>query len=126
MKRSAYWEEVTTLVERSREACAAFDPAADDATAREPLAEGVRPILRLYVRSRREGEPLSAVEESLLEGALNDWLDHYAACHETVPDDHVTLHEAAMEYAESGSLRAATRTLVGVDAEDPAAGTGTG
>ncbi|MFC5366599.1 hypothetical protein [Salinirubrum litoreum] len=116
MKRSAYWEEVTTLVERSREECASFDPAADESDPHVPLAAGVGPIIELYVDSRRESEPLSAVEESLLEGVLNDWLDQFAACHDTVPDDRVSLHEVAMCYADHGSLVSTGRDLVGLDA----------
>jgi hypothetical protein len=115
MKRSAYWEEVTALVERSREECASFEPAAEESDPHVPLAAGVAPIVRLYVDSRRESEPLSAVEESLLEGVLNDWLDQFAACHDTVPDDRVSLHEVAMCYADHGSLVATGRDLVGLD-----------
>jgi hypothetical protein len=119
MMRSAYWEEVTTLVERSREECASFEPAADESDPHVPLESGVGPIVRLYVNSRRESEPLSAVEESLLEGVLNDWLDQYAACHDTVPDDRVSLHEVAMCYAEHGTLVATGRALVGLDPAAP-------
>jgi hypothetical protein len=115
MKRSAYWAEVTALVEQSREDCASFDPTAAESDPHVPLESGVGPIVRLYVDSRRESEPLSAVEESLLEGVLNDWLDQYAACHDTVPDDRVSLHEVAMCYAEHGSLVATGRDLVGLD-----------
>jgi hypothetical protein len=122
MKRSAYWEEVTALVERSREECASFEPAAEGSDPRVPLESGVGPIVRLYVDSRRESEPLSAVEESLLEGVLNDWLDQFAECHDTVPDDRVSLHEVAMCYADHGSLVAAGRELVGLE-PIPAGGT---
>lgn len=115
MKRSAYWEEVTTLVERSREECASFEPAAAESDPHVPLESGVGPIISVYVDSRREAEPLSAVEESLLEGVLNDWLEQFAACHDTVPDDRVSLHEVAMCYAERGSLVETGRALVGLD-----------
>jgi hypothetical protein len=126
MKRSAYWEEVTALVERSREECASFDPAADESDPQVPLKSGVGPIIRLYVESRRESEPLSAVEESLLEGVLNDWFAQFAACHDTVPDDRVSLHEVAMCYADHGSLVATGRDLVGLDAAATAASASAG
>jgi hypothetical protein len=116
MNRSAYWEEVTALVERSREECASFEPAASESDPQVPLESGLAPIIRLYVESRRESEPLSAVEESLLEGVLNDWLEQFAECHGTVPDDRVSLHEVAMCYADHGSLVATGRDLVGLDA----------
>ena len=122
MKRSAYWEEVTTLVERSREECASFDPAAAESDPQVPLESGVGPIVGLYVSSRREGEPLSAVEESLLEGVLNDWLEQFAACHDTVPDDRVSLHEVAMCYADRGSFVATGRALIGLDPAESTAG----
>jgi hypothetical protein len=126
--RSRYWEEVRTVVERTREHCRApdgdHDPDRDPDRGEPavPVEAGVGPVLRLYVRSRREGEPLSAVEESLLEGALNDWLARFAARHGTALDDRVTLHEAAMRYADTGSLRATCRDLAGVGTERPASG----
>lgn len=109
--RSLRWRSVTTLAERSRRDCREFDPEA--ATPADAVDEGIEPLLTEYVRCRREDVRLSAVERSLLEGALNDWLRAYAATRglPTFEGTAFSVHELAIEYARTGETAAAVRHL---------------
>lgn len=100
--RSAYWDDVVDLVERSRRDCEAFDPDAERPAA--ALDEGIAPILSLYIEARREGVRLSTVERSLLEGVLNDWMEAYARSRGEPCSGGYTLHEVAIEYSRRESL----------------------
>jgi len=50
---------------------------------------------------------------------VNDWLDQFAACHDTTLADRVSLHEVAMCDADHGSLVETGRALVGPDSAAP-------
>ncbi|UIO98943.1 hypothetical protein Hbl1158_10390 [Halobaculum sp. CBA1158] len=111
VSRSPRFQEVTGLAEASRRKCRRFDP--DDDPAADAVA-GVRPLVRVYVECRRDGVELSAVERSLLAGAINDWLRAYAAARDLPPFDGTafSVHEVAMEYARVGDLRATLDRLL--------------
>lgn len=111
MSRSAHWSAVARLVARSHRQCEEFDPETDDPE--RCLSVGVEPIVSLYVEVRRSDHgPLSPIEQSLLERALNDWLSLYAASHETSFHAHFTVHEMAVAYA-TGELRQTVDGLLG-------------
>jgi hypothetical protein len=113
MSRSAQWSAVARLVEQSQRECAAFDPEHDDP--RRCLAEGVEPIVSLYIDARRTNDDaLSPVELSLLERALNDWLSQYAASNDVSFHAHFTVHETAVAYAVDGELRSTVDDLLGL------------
>jgi hypothetical protein len=114
MSRSKYWEEVRSVVRQSRLNLDAFDPDRDDPA--QCVKAGVRPIVSLYVRVRRDGATLSDVERSLLSGELNDWLSAYARAHGTACGADFTVHEVAMAYARDDSLERAVRRLLGLSA----------
>jgi hypothetical protein len=109
--RSQVWEEVAVLTEESRSEQAAFDP--ETGTPAECIESGIAPIVRLYVHACREGVDLSAVERSLLEGVLNDWLRSYADMrgYPSFEGTGFSLHEVAMEFAAAGDVEAAVERL---------------
>jgi hypothetical protein len=113
MSRSKYWEEVRSVVRQSRLNLDAVDPDRDDPS--RCLETGVRPIVSLYVRVRRDGGSLSDVERSLLDGELNDWLSMYARVRGTARDVDVTVHEVAMAYARDESLERAIGRLLDLE-----------
>lgn len=115
MSRSRHWESVRSLVVQSRRDSDDFDPAVGDPPV--CIEEGVRPIVELYARVRRSEDALSDVERSLLAGVLNDWLRHYAACHDTHAVEEYTVHEVAMAYARGDSLAATLDSLLGLETE---------
>lgn len=102
--RSPVWGAVAELVERSRRTQETFDP--ETGTPRECAAE-VAPIVRLYADAKRRGIELSAVERSLLEGVLNDWLRSYAVCRgfPTFEGTVFSVHEVAVRVAEEDDVR---------------------
>lgn len=108
--RSAYWDEVATLVDQSRGRYEEFDP--ETGSHEVPIAEGVVPIVELYVQVRRNDVTLSQVERSLLEGVLNDWLNAYARAHETSCPAEFSVHDVVLAFAEAGSLETAVHDLV--------------
>lgn len=113
MSRSARWRDVAAVAERTREECAEFDPETDSPA--KCVDAGVRPIVTLFLTVREEGETLSEVERSLLEGALNDWLRAYASCFDRAFDGGYTVREVAMACLSNGPLDETVRTLVGVE-----------
>lgn len=113
MSRSGNWRDVASVAEATRTECERFDPETGDAAT--CITEGVAPIVSLFVRVRRQGEVLSPVERSLLEGALTDWLTAYAACHDVPFSGGFTVREVALAWTRNGSLRETVRELVGVD-----------
>jgi hypothetical protein len=113
MSRSGYWRDVASVAETTRTDCESFDPETGDAAT--CIETGIAPIVSLYVRVRQQGEELSPVERSLLEGALTDWLAAFAACHDTPFGGGFTVREVALAWTENGTLDATVRELIGVD-----------
>jgi hypothetical protein len=108
--RSAYWETVAAVVERARRRHERFDPTADDpGTA---IDAGIRPIVAVYANARRDGVTLSAVERSLLEGVLNDWLVAYAGCLGRSVENSYSIHEVARTCRDHGTVADAVDAIV--------------
>lgn len=108
--RSAYWDEVASLVEQSRGRFEQFDLETDDEAI--PIRDGIMPIVELYAEARRDDVTLSQVERSLLEGVLNDWLNAYARMHGTACPGEFSVHDVVLAFAEAGSLETAVHDLV--------------
>ncbi|WP_096389311.1 hypothetical protein [Halopenitus persicus] len=108
--RSTYWETVADVVERARRRHERFDPAGDDPTT--AIDEGIRPIVAVYARARRDGVALSAVERSLLEGVLNDWLAAYAGCVGRTIENSYSIHEVARTCRDYGTVVDAVEAIV--------------
>lgn len=109
--RSVRWRAVTTLAESSRHDCRSFDP--EESSPADAVAHGIDPLLGEYVRCCRDGVRLSAVERSLLEGALNDWLRAYATARglPAFEGTAFSVHELAIEYARAGDTVEAVERL---------------
>lgn len=113
-------ERAAELAERARRDREAFDRPADppaEERAMEYLREGVGQVVALYVEARTgEGSPgrFSAVEFSLLERALNDWLELYAACYDVDIEANYTVREAAELLVETHDVRDVAQLLTHV------------
>ncbi|WP_327052475.1 hypothetical protein [Halomicrococcus gelatinilyticus] len=96
---SEYRDRIADLAERSREDREAFEPPADppaEAEALSYLRSGVGEVVAVYVEGRTgEFAAFDDVELSLLERALNDWLELYARCYGEEIDAEFTVREVA-------------------------------
>lgn len=97
---SRYHERIAALADRAREQREAFAPPADppaDDRAVEFCRDGVGPTTLVYLEARTGGPPVpfSKAEFALLERALNDWLELYAACYDVDVEAAFTVREAA-------------------------------
>lgn len=108
--RSAVWGAVAEVTERSHRRHAEFDP--ENGSPDDCVAE-IEPIVRLYAEARSEGVQLSAVERSLLDGVLNDWLRSYAVCRglPAIDGSPFSIHEVATRVAEVGDVAGGVETL---------------
>jgi len=93
-------DRVDDLTARADRDVAAFEPPADppdEEAAIRYLREGVGPAVSLYVEARTGDRMvrLPPAEYEALEGAMNDWLALYAACHGVEVDAAFALREAA-------------------------------
>ncbi|WP_338726701.1 hypothetical protein [Haladaptatus sp. DJG-WS-42] len=119
MSHSPYWERISTLAERAhadREASTLVRGEADDERALTYLREGVGPAALVYIEARTGDEQVrfSAVEFSLLERALNDWLDCYAHCYGVELNAEFTVREVAELLLKTDNIRDTAQLLTGV------------
>lgn len=98
--------ELSSRAQRDREA---FEPPADppdEAAALEYLTDGVGDVVGLYIEARTGREVrFDEAEFALLERALNDWFELYAACYGADLDADFTVREAAELLVETHSIR---------------------
>lgn len=119
-------ERVAELAERARRDRESFVPPEDppdEQRALTYLREGVAPTVAVYVEARTgEGPPdrFAPVEFSLLERALNDWLELYAACYGVDIDAAFTVREAAAVLLETHDVRDVAQLLTHVPDRRPA------
>ena len=124
MRHSEYWDRISTNAERARQAREAFDPPAeppDEERAMTYLREGFGPVVALYVEARTGGGPMvefSDVEFTLLQRALNDWLELYARCYGIELDAQFTIREAAQLMVETHNVHDTARVLTHVPGRD--------
>ena len=92
-------DRVAELSERARRDRVAFEAPSDppdEAAALEFLTDGVGDVVALYIQARTgETVRFDDAEFALLERALNDWLELYAACYGTDLEATFTVREAA-------------------------------
>ncbi|MFQ3319183.1 MAG: hypothetical protein ACI8UR_002062 [Natronomonas sp.] len=102
-------ERIAELSERARRDREAFEPPPnppDEETALEFLTDGVGAAVSLYIEARTgEQFRFDTAEFALLERALNDWLELYAACYGADLDATFTVREAAELLIETHSIR---------------------
>lgn len=79
----------------------------DEERALTYLREGAGPAVALYVEARTGGRMVrfSPTEYHALEGAMNTWLELYAACYGVEIDANWTLREAAELLIDTHNVR---------------------
>jgi hypothetical protein len=115
-------ERIAELSERARRDRAAFehppDPP-DEEAAIEYLTDGVGQVVGLYIEARTdEFVRFDRAEFALLERALNDWLELYAACYGSDLDADFTVREAAELLVETHSIRETAVLLTRIPERD--------
>ncbi len=119
---SDYGERIAALADRARRDVEAFEPPEsppDEVTALSYAREGVGPTVALYIDARTgPGSPVAfdRAEFALLERALNDWLELYAACYGIEMDATFTIREAAEALLDTHNIDETAALLTGVDA----------
>ena len=114
-------ERIADLAARARADRESFEPPGDppdEERAMEYLREGAGEAVWLYVEARVEGfVHISPGEFDKLEGAMNEWLELYAACYGVDMDADFTVRTAAELLIETHNIRdtAAMLTRVGVE-----------
>lgn len=107
---SGHTRRIRTLAEDAERAGERFVPPADppdEERALSYLREGLGPTVWLYVEARTGGRRVAFPPEefAVLEGAMNDWLDLYAACYGVDLDAEFTLRTAAELLVETRDIR---------------------
>ncbi len=107
------------LAETATEDCAAFEPPQsppDAEKAMEYLREGAGPAISLYVEARTGGLMVHfpPEEHHALEGAMNDWLELYAACYGVDITAEYALREAAELLIDTHNIKDVAQILTGV------------
>ena len=117
-------ERIAGLADRARRDREAFEPPPDppdEPAALEYLTDGVGAVVGLYVDARTgEKVRFDEAEFALLERALNDWLELYAACYGIDIDGSFTVREAAELLVDTHSIRDTAMLLTGVPERDTA------
>ena len=107
------------LADEATADCAAFEPPAstpDTEQAMEYLREGAGPAISLYVEARTGGMMVHFPpdEYQALEGAMNDWLELYAACYGVDTTAEYTVREAAELLVDTHNIKDVAQILTGV------------
>lgn len=102
-------DRIETLAERAQRDREAFEPPSsppDEEAAMRYLTEGVGDVVAVYIEARTgEKVRFDDAEFALLERALNDWLELYAACYGSDLDAAFTVREVAELVVDTHSLR---------------------
>ncbi|WP_114577322.1 hypothetical protein [Saliphagus sp. LR7] len=120
---SRYGPRIAALArraDRERAAVETADATPDDAM--EYLRDGAGRAIWLYVEGRTGGRlvPYSEAELAALRGAMNDWLECYAACYGVDLDAEFTVREAAELLLETRNVRDTAQLLTRVPSRKPA------
>ena len=115
-------ERIAELSERARREREAFEPPPeppDEEAALEYLTDGAGQAVALYIEART-GEPFrfDDAEFALLERALNDWLELYAACYGAELEATYTVREAAELLMDTHSIRETAALLTRIPDRD--------
>lgn len=117
-------ERIAALSERARRDREAFEAPTDppdEERALSYLTDGVGDVVGLYVEARTgEQVRFDEAEFALLERALNDWLELYAACYGVDIEASFTVREAAELLVETHSIRDTALLLTNVPDRDDA------
>jgi hypothetical protein len=115
-------DRIAELSERARRDRESFEPPVDppdEETALEYLVDGVGDVVGLYIEARTgELVRFDDAEFAMLERALNDWLDLYAACYGVDLEASFTVREAAELVVDTHSIRETAILLTNVPDRD--------
>ncbi len=115
-------DRIAELSERARRDREAFEPPVDppdEEAALEYLVDGVGDVVGLYIEARTgELVRFDDAEFAMLERALNDWLDLYAACYGVDLEASFTVREAAELVVDTHSIRETAILLTNVPDRD--------
>ncbi|WP_254837680.1 hypothetical protein [Natronomonas marina] len=113
---------IAELSERARRDRETFDPPPDppdEEAALGYLTDGVGKVVALYIEARTgENFRFDDAEFALLERALNDWLELYAACYGSDLEGTYTVREAAELLVDTHSIRETAVMLTHVPERD--------
>jgi hypothetical protein len=113
---------IADLSERARRDRETFDPPPDppdEEAALGYLTDGVGKVVALYIEARTgENFRFDDAEFALLERALNDWLELYAACYGSDLEGTYTVREAAELLVDTHSIRETAVMLTHVPERD--------
>ena len=115
-------ERVAELSERARRDREAFEPPTeppDEEAALQYLTEGAGQVVALYIETRTdEMFRFDDAQFALLERALNDWLELYAACYGAELEATYTVREAAELLMDTHSIRETAALLTRIPDRD--------
>lgn len=114
-----FHERIHALADRATADCAEFTAPTDPPAERQAmdiLQNGVGPAVSLYIEARTGGEMVHFPpdEYHALEGAVNDWLELYAACHGADIEADVTLRVAAELLIDTHNIKDVAQIVTGV------------
>ena len=114
-----FTRRIHDLADQATVDCAAFESPADppdEQQAMEYLQEGAGPAVSLYVEARTGGTMVHFPpdEYHALEGAMNAYLDLYAACYGVDLDGEFTIREAAELLVDTHNIKDVAQILTGV------------
>mgnify|MGYP000557136483 CR=1 FL=1 len=118
-----FFERIETLEERAARDEREFSPPADppvEERAMGFLREGVGPAVSLFVEARTGGLTVHfpPAEYDALEGAMNTWLELYAACYGVDVDGDFQLRTAAELMVDTHNVKDVAQLLTHVPARD--------
>jgi len=116
---SGYYDRIREHSTRASDAREAFEPPADPPAGEEAMSylrEGLGPLVALYLEARTAewDVEFSAAEHRLLDRALNDWLELYAACHGVEMDTDFPIRKAAELLIDTHNVRDVAQLLTHV------------
>jgi hypothetical protein len=127
MTHTEYWERISELAARATTAREEFVPPEDppdERRATEFLRNGVGPAVSIYIEARSGGDqtPFPDVEHSLLERALNDFLELYTRCYGYEVDCTFSVLEAAETLVQTHNVKDTAQVLTKVPPREDAPG----
>ena len=117
-----YAARIETLADRAASDREAFESPADppdDEQAMAYLREGVGPAVMVYVDARTDDwHRFDPDDFDRLEGAMNTWLELYAACYGTDIEAEFTIRKAAEALIETHNVHDVAQVLTHVPEKD--------
>jgi hypothetical protein len=112
-------DRIWTLRERADRHLESFEPPAEPPEPEEAmtyLRNGAGPAVSLYVEARTGGDMVHFPPEEYhaLEGAMNDWIELYAACYGVDLDADFVIRTAAEALLDTENIHDVARVLTGV------------